>query len=127
MSQRIRLVKFDMDCEAAIAQIRRCLVEHGVRVVRSFDLQTACATFPDLTCPHHGDDPCDCQLVVLLVYGDDGTPASVVVHSHWGQTGIDLVVSHDQMPSPKLVSSIHIALVGQHPSADSVKELSDES
>jgi hypothetical protein len=113
MSQRTRLVTLDMEYEAAIVQIRHCLAEHDVCVVRSLDLQSACAAFPDMICPHHGDAPCDCQLVVLLAYGEGDTPTSIVLHAHRGQTEIDLFDSPDQVPSQKLVSAVHMALVEQ--------------
>lgn len=103
-----RLVKLDQDCESVIKQTRRRLAELGVRTVRSFDLQSACASYPDLICPHHGDAPCDCQLVVLLAYGKQGPPVSLVVHSHRGQTEINLVESPDHRPDRKLVDSIRM-------------------
>lgn len=109
MSQNTRLITLDLSCEEVIKQIRHRLAEYGVRTVRSFDLQSACASYPDLTCPHHGDGPCDCQLVVLLAYGKGATPASLVVHSHRGQTEIDLVDSPNNRPPKELVRIIHLA------------------
>ena len=113
MTQVTRLSTQQMDSDAAIPQIRKGLMEQGLRVMRSFDLQSACASYPDMTCPHHDDGPCDCQLVVLLVYGnaDAGAPASLVVHSHRGQTEIDLVDSPDYRPEPALVDCIRLVLL----------------
>lgn len=116
MTQATRLMTLEMGSEAAIRQMRNGLMTQGMRVVRSFDLQSACASYPDLTCPHHDDGPCDCQLVVLLVYGQTSVPASLVVHSHRGQTEIDLVDSPDYRPDPAVVECIRLAL---HPSAGS--------
>jgi hypothetical protein len=93
MTQANRLSTLNLDCEATIAQLTERLTCHGLRVVRSFDLKSACASFTDLTCSHHGDTPCDCQMVVLLVYGAEAAPASIVLHSHRGKTDIDLVDS----------------------------------
>ena len=42
-----------LDCETVITQLDEQLSSRGVRVVRSFDLQSACASSPDQTCPHH--------------------------------------------------------------------------
>jgi len=127
MSHTTRLMKFDMDCEAVIVQIRRHLAGLGVRVVRSFDLQSACASYPDLICPHHGDAPCDCQLVVLLAYGKEGPPASLVLHSHRGQTEIDLVESPDHKPGRELVYSIRMALVPENMYPVTLNEMADVS
>lgn len=59
----------------------------GMTVVRSFDLRSACAPRPDLACPHHEGTPCDCQLMVLLVYiRSADPPISLVLHSHQART-----------------------------------------
>lgn len=100
------LSTLNLDSETVITQLDEQLSSRGVRVVRSFDLQSACASFPDQTCPHHRDTPCDCQLVVLLVYGAEGTPASLVLHSHRGVTDIDLVDSPGHRPDKELVEVI---------------------
>ena len=87
------LSTLDMDTETTIAHLTLWLTSQGLRIVRSFDLQSACASFTDRICPHHGDYPCDCQLVVLLVYGAEASPASIMLHTHRGKTDVDLVDS----------------------------------
>jgi hypothetical protein len=115
--QTTRLLTLNLDCETVIRQLTRPLIHWGLRVVRSFDLQSACASFPDLACPHHGDSNCDCQLVILLVYGSEATPASVVLHTHRGKTDIDLVDSPNNRPDQDLVAMIRLALdIGVEPS-----------
>ncbi|MDT8304542.1 MAG: hypothetical protein RRC07_01290 [Anaerolineae bacterium] len=67
------------------------LEKAGMRVSPSFDLRSARAVSSSCTCPYHGSDACDCQLVVLLVYQPQPrTPATVVLHSHQGLTWITL-------------------------------------
>ena len=107
--QATRLSTLNFDCETVITQLTRSLTQSGLRVVRSFDLQSACASFPDLTCPHHGDSNCDCQLVVLLIYGTEAIPATIILHSHRGKTDADLVDSPNNRPDPDLVEMIRHA------------------
>lgn len=99
-----------LPCETAIRVVTGCLNAQGMKVVRSFDLRSACATFPDNVCPHHGTSPCDCQLVVLLVYGKQPGPASLVMHGHRMQTEIQLAVSPEMKTAPGLISGIYEAL-----------------
>ncbi len=108
MNQANWLYRFNQDCEAVIAQAQRRLAEGGYRLVRSFDLQSACASHPDMTCPHHGDAPCDCQLVVLLVYGESGPPASLVIHSHRGQTDVGVVITTEDFPQSGLIEALRL-------------------
>ncbi len=110
MSQATRLSTLNMDGESTIAHLTRWLSHYGLRIVRGFDLQSACASFTDLTCPHHGAYPCDCQLVVLLVYGDDTPPASIVLHSHRGKTDVDLIDSPNNRPGQQLKKTIKLAI-----------------
>jgi len=109
MNQATRLSTLDLDCESAIAQITRQFTAWELRVVRSFDLQSACASFSDLSCPHHGDAVCDCQMVVLLVYGVEAAPASLVLHTHRGKTDIDLVDSPSNRSAKDLEKTIRLA------------------
>lgn len=67
-------------CEEAVTWAASCLEQTGFRTVRTFDLQTARLGHLDYPCPHHGSSPCDCQMVVLLVYQADFPPATLVIH-----------------------------------------------
>ena len=110
MSKNTRLITIDLECEDVIMQIRRRLSEHDVRTVRSFDLKSACASYPDMTCPHHGESHCDCQLVVLLAYGKSSIPASITIHSRKGLTEVDLVDSPNNRPQNDLDQLIRLTL-----------------
>lgn len=55
------------------------------------------------TCPYHGTDLCDCQMVVLLVYQEwMGAPATVVLRGYQGQTWAILA----EVPEAKLEETI---------------------
>lgn len=73
----------------------------GLRVQKSFDLQSACASLSDSTCPHHGSAPCDCQLIVLLVYGAGSRPVSLILHSHRGQSELQWDQNPAYPPDPE--------------------------
>lgn len=110
MSQAKRLTTLNMDSETIIAHLTRWLAYHGLRIVRGFDLQSACASFADKICPHHGDYPCDCQLVVLLVYRAGDSPASILLHTHRNKTDVDLIDSPNNHPSQQLEKIIRMVI-----------------
>lgn len=88
----------DLDCQIAAASVTNRLEQFGLRVLRSFDLRTAaCGPSSGDPCPHHGARPCNCQMVVLLVYGQAGPPLSLVAHGYDHQTGFYL--ANDPAPS----------------------------
>ena len=89
----------------------------GLQVVRTFDLKDARHAHTECPCPHHGTDQCDCQMVVLLVYGDNYRPISLVVHSHDGNTWFSLVDTPQQRADPRLEMSIRQALEPQSTSS----------
>jgi hypothetical protein len=62
-----------------------------MQVIRSFDLHTAMAAHVDCSCAFHGKDECDCQMVVMLVYDDQGIPLSLVAHGKDSKTHFALV------------------------------------
>ncbi len=109
------------DCENAVASVTALLTSSGLRVVRSFDLQSACASHSSRVCPHHGQRDCDCQLVVLMIYGSQEQPGSLVLHSSDGQTRVGLAAMPDQTDAPKLEKRIRAAL-GLLKSVESILE-----
>ena len=111
MYQTTEFITLQTDSQAAIEASIRGLERAGLQVMRSFDLKVARAAHVGCTCPHHGTEQCDCQMVVLLVYGQDGPPATLVVHGHDGQTQIALVDTPEQRPAPQLVDAIVRAIL----------------
>ena len=100
----------EQPCNEAIAWITRQVSGAGLQVMRTFDLQVARHDPADCPCPHHGTDQCDCQMVVLLVYGDDYQPISLVAHSYDGRTWFSLVDTPQQRADPRLERAIRQAL-----------------
>jgi hypothetical protein len=124
------LLVLPQDCAAAAVQVTQALAGCGLNVVRSFDLRhvwprtdgvpdTAlppkAALVPPAACgcAYHGTAPCDCQMVIMLVYGATGTPATLVAHGHDGVTWFTLVDTPEQRPSPDLATVITTILQGE--------------
>ena len=78
----------------------------GYQVMRSFDLNAARAAHVECSGPHHGTTVCDCQMVVLLVYGQGGSPVTLTAHSRDGRTQFAFVNDPTQRPSADLENSI---------------------
>lgn len=110
MYQTSPLIVFTGDSQAAIAQIMESLTSVGLQVLRSFDLQVARVAHTNCTCPHHGTDQCNCQLVVLLVYEQDKLPVTLIAHGHDGETQLAFVDHPNQRPDPVTVATIRSTL-----------------
>ena len=98
------------DCGEAVRWISNHLTQSGLQVVQTFDLHTTRFDHSLCSCPHHGTQQCDCQLVVLLVYENGYPPASVIAHGHDGQTWFTLVDSLKQSVPVGLEAAIQDAL-----------------
>lgn len=114
------------DCGEAVRWFSDHLTQSGLQVVQTFDLNMARFDHSSCSCPHHGTEQCDCQLVVLLVYGNGSPPASIVVHSHDGQTWFTLVDSPQQSIPYVLEAAIQDALA-PHIFALKMEELANAS
>jgi hypothetical protein len=82
-----------VDCGRAAERLSRELGAAGLRVTRSFDLQSARHALRDpesCPCPHHGTADCTCQYVVLLVDAGGGSPLTLVAHGHDGETHLSI-------------------------------------
>ena len=77
-------------CDQTLPWVIQELHQVGLRSVQTFDLHTARAALHDCDCPHHGTDQCDCQMVVLLVYGKTEEPATLILHGNNGQTWLSI-------------------------------------
>jgi hypothetical protein len=110
MNQSTYLLTLNLDSDQAVEQVSRRLIDDGLQVVRSFDLQAARSTHTNCTCPNHGTTECDCQLVVLLVYSKQGEPLTLVTHSQDGHTYFELVDTPQQRPQRLLKAAVLQAL-----------------
>ena len=48
--------------------------------MQTFDLQLARQLHSNYSCPYHGVEKCDCQMVVLLIYKGKQKPITMIVH-----------------------------------------------
>ena len=90
MSALIPFLALDQTCEQVQAWVTQQLTNSNFRVVQTFDLQVARMAHQDCTCPHHGTDQCNCQMVVLLVYQKKGDPVTLVIHGQEGKSWLSL-------------------------------------
>ena len=89
--------------ETTIAWLVERLRNQGLQTTITFDLQVARHSHSDCACPHHGTEQCDCQMVVILVYGQNGSqPTSLVVHSHEAITQLSFVDTPQQPVNAQL-------------------------
>ena len=102
--------------EEPIALVAHCLGGAGLKVVRSFDFQPSRIASDNTICdcPYHGTRYCDCQVVVLLVYGESGSPATLLMHGRDQKTKISLVDTPQNPVEPGLEAKIISALANVH-------------
>jgi len=105
-----QLFTFTHACDDAVTRVTDTLSRAGLRVSRSFDLRVARAAHVDCSCPHHGTEQCDCQMVVLLVYRGTRAPATLVCHGRDGHTVLVLVDTPEQRPASELEAAIVASL-----------------
>ena len=97
-------------CDEALRWTKKQLSRAGLRAVQTFDLHTARAGLHDCPCPNHGTEVCDCQMVVLLVYGETPQPATLILHGNDGQTWFSMADNPSQRADISLSANIHRAL-----------------
>jgi hypothetical protein len=110
MSDSYPFLILEQSCDEAVAWVTDQVSGVGLQVLRTFDLQDTRHDPAECPCPHHGTEQCDCKMVVLLVYGIDYQPVSLVAHSHDGRTWISLIDTPQQRANPNLERAIRQAL-----------------
>lgn len=104
-------ILFNFDSDTVSQAVRIALARQGLSVLRSFDLRSALGAHGGCECPHHGTAQCNCQFVVLLVYGEPAEPVVITTHARDNRTEARIV--HDAMifPDPRLADQVLTALV----------------
>lgn len=100
----------DFSCDKALQAAKKKLSQTGLRALQTFDLHTARLAQQECPCPNHGTEDCDCQMVVLMVYGETPEPATLILHGSDGQTRFSIADDPSQRADRKLVASIKQAL-----------------
>lgn len=113
MSALLPFLTLEQTCEQTDRWVREKLTQAGLRVVPTFDLQIARLAHPECECPNHGTEQCSCQMVILLVYGKQEDPATVVMHGQDGKTCISMATPMETRSRQTLESSVRHMLV--HP------------
>ena len=90
MSTLMPFLVLDQTCDQVLVWVSQQLTSASFRVVQTFDLQVVRLAHPDCPCPHHGTNDCNCQMVVLLVYGKQDDPATLVIHGQDGRSWVSL-------------------------------------
>ena len=93
-------------CDEAIQWANARLIQAGLHPVQTFDLHTARTGLDDFPCPNHGTNDCDCQMVVLLVYGDAGVPETLIMHGNGEKTWLSITDSLVSNKTGSLVEAI---------------------
>ena len=102
----------DLPCDKALKTTKKKLSHANLRALQTFDLCTTRARQPqqDCPCPNHGTAECDCQMVVLMDYGETAEPVTLILHGSDGQTSFSIADDSPLRADKKLVASIKEAL-----------------
>ena len=100
----------NQDCDEAVLWTKEKLLQAGLRPVQTFDLHTTRSGLHDCSCPNHGTEACDCQMVVLLIYGKAEEPVTLILHSSEGKTWLSIVDNSVKKADQSIQLSIKQAL-----------------
>ena len=103
-------LSLDCSCDQVLFATRTKLARAGLSAVQTFNLSTARLGLHDGDCPNHGTRACDCQMVILLVYGEAHEPATLILHGNDGTTWMSIANNTLQQVDPELILSIRHAL-----------------
>ena len=127
MSALVPFLALDQTCDQVQAWVNHKLTSAGFRVVQTFDLQVARLAHSDCPCPYHGTADCNCQMVVLLIYGKQDDPVTLVIHGQDGRTWLSLAHPTGQRTNQHLESTIRCVLVARFSNALSPAEATYEA
>jgi len=107
-------LSIDHSCDETLKWSKEQLTQAGLHPIQTFDLQVARIGLHDCPCPYHGTDECDCQLVVLLVYGDTDKPETLILHGNGETTWLSISSDLASNANGAVTEFIKNTLVGQN-------------
>ena len=93
MSTLTPFLVLDQPFDRVLARVNQQLTSVGLRAVQTFDLQAARLAHPHCAYPYHGTNDCNCQMVVLFMYGKQEDSATMVIHGQDDRSWVSLAVS----------------------------------
>ena len=127
MSALIPFLILNQTCEQVQVWINEKLTDDGFRVVQTFDLHVARLAHPKCPCPQHGTDDCNCQMIVVLVYGKQGDPVTLVIHGQEGRAWLSLAIPVNGHSNQHLEVAIRRVLVPHRANQVSPAEVAHEA
>ncbi len=100
----------ELPCDMALQAAKQKLSLYGLRALQTFDLYTARHTQQECLCPYHGTMNCDCQMVVLMVYGGKPEHVTLVLSGSGGKTSFSIADDPSHRADRRLVAIIMEAL-----------------
>lgn len=100
----------DIPNDLALHITKQKLAQMGLHALQTFDLHSARHAQHECPCPNHGMEDCDCQMVILLVYGETAEPATLILHGNDGKTWFSIADDPSHSVDRKLIGSIRQAL-----------------
>jgi len=91
MMEKAPFLIVEQSYDIAVAEVMEQVDNLGLQHTITFDLKQARQAHANCPCPHHGTEKCDCQLAVILIYGNSPRPATMIAHGHEGKTWFSFV------------------------------------
>lgn len=91
------LISIRQDCNSVIQRVTSGLKYAGYQVTQSFNLHSALDDHSPCVCAH---DSCSCQMAILLVYAQEGPPATLIVDCIESRTNVYLVRNPTNIQQP---------------------------
>jgi hypothetical protein len=126
MSTLMPFLVLDQSCEQALTWVNERLSSASLHLTQTFNLQVARLAHPDCLCPKHGNSSCNCQMLVLLVYGKQKIPSTLIIHGQDSRCWISLADPFGKHSNQYLGMVIRRTLIPPHPFLASPIEASYE-
>jgi hypothetical protein len=97
------IIVMQQDCDSAYRNVTTALKSGGYSILRSFDLHSAMKDAASSAC---SPDSCACQMVVVLVYAQEGPPATLIFDSNQSNTQVYLASDSSQSAHSGWVGSL---------------------
>ena len=105
-----QLLSVSRPCDQIVNCLKIHLLHNGLKVLQTFELHDVLLGSEFCPCPNHETEKCDCEMVVLLVYGSQPEPVTIVLHGSDGETWVSLADGAEQMSNESTVTAVKRAL-----------------
>lgn len=100
------ILVINQTCVKTMQWVTDLIHSAGMKLLCTFDLQVARQKHFECVCPEYVEKPCNCQMMVFMIYQANNPPISLVGYGNAHQTALYVIDTRERNPDPHMLEKL---------------------